>query len=353
MGNRHQGPGRGIEVKLSATILMDSHTDFPPTQAVPHFEALPPGVSVVVPVYNSAETLPLLIGRLQPVLESLAMPFEVILVNDGSADASWQGIVDLARSHAWVRGLCLTRNYGQHNALLAGLRHARYHSTVTMDDDLQNPPEEIPKLLAKFEEGFEVVYGAPDRRKHSAWRNLTSSVMRWMLRVAMGVKLAAEVSAFRAIRTDIRGAFERYYSPHVNLDVLLTWGSTRFVSVKVKHDPRQRGESVYRLRTLVSHGLAMVTGYSTLPLRLASLAGFTFTLFGVGVLTYVIVCYFKYGGSLPGFPFLASIIALFSGAQLFALGVIGEYLARIHFRMMDRPVYAIRTATDAAVTEKR
>jgi len=235
------------------------------------------------------------------------------------------------------------RNYGQHNALLCGIRAAKHEIVVTLDDDLQHPPEEIPKLVHKLAEGYDVVYGIPEKRQHGLWRNLSSLVTRWTLRSTLGSKVPHDFSAFRALRTQTRDAFERYYSPFVSVDVLLTWASTRFALVKVRHDPRQLGASTYTFRRLVSHALVMMTGFSTLPLRFASLAGFGFTLFGIFVLVYVLGRYFMLGGSLPGFPFLASTIAIFSGAQLFALGVIGEYLARVHFRVMDRPVYAIRS----------
>ena len=132
----------------------------------------------------------------------------------------------------------------------------------------------------------------------------------------------------------------------MSIDVLLTWGTTRFAAVPVRHDPRQVGVSNYTFRKLVRHALNMMTGFSTLPLQLASVVGFAFTLFGLLLLVYVIGRYLIEGGSVPGFPFLASTIALFSGAQLFALGIIGEYLARMHFRMMDRPSYVIRCILD-------
>ena len=129
----------------------------------------------------------------------------------------------------------------------------------------------------------------------------------------------------------------------MSIDVLLTWGTTRFTAVEVSHDPRRKGVSNYTFRKLLIHASNMMTGFSTLPLQLASLIGFTFTLFGVGVLVYVVGRYLIQGGPVAGFPFLASIIAIFSGAQLFALGIIGEYLARMHVRMMDSPTYAVRS----------
>jgi len=128
----------------------------------------------------------------------------------------------------------------------------------------------------------------------------------------------------------------------VSIDVLLTWATTRFAAVTVEHHPRRVGQSAYTLRKLITHALNMMTGFSTLPLQLASLIGFGFTVFGLLVLAYVIGRFAINGGSVPGFPFLASIVAIFSGAQLFALGIIGEYLARAHFRLMDKPAYTVR-----------
>ena len=299
-------------------------------------------VSVVVPVYNSAVTIDRLLSRLTPVLDRAASAHEVILVNDGSRDASWERIAALSGCDARVVGIDLMRNYGQHNALLCGIRSARYAIVVTMDDDLQHPPEEIPRLLATLAEGYDVVYGTPLQAQHGLWRNLASRITKLVLQGSMGAETARNISAFRAFRTPLREAFATYQSPFVSIDVLLTWATTRFTAVPVRHDPRHNLTSNYTARALLTHALSMVTGFSILPLQLASLLGFAFTLFGVAVLVYVVGRFFLQGGSVAGFPFLASIIAIFSGAQLLALGVIGEYLARMHFRSMERPTYAVR-----------
>ena len=303
------------------------------------------GISVVVPVYNGEATLQDLIARLGSALKHCGYPFEVVLVNDGSRDRSWEVVEDLARTHSWVRGINLMRNYGQHNALLCGVRAATYDITVTMDDDLQHPPEEIPRLLEKLAEGYDVVYGTPKREQHGLWRDLAARLTKLVLQVVLGAKTARKVSAFRVLRTHVRQAFGNYGSPFVSIDVLLTWATTRFAAMPVLHEPRQQGKSNYTLLMLILHAFNMLTGFTTLPLQLASLIGFAFTLFGFGVLAYVVVRYALEGGSVPGFPFLASMIAIFSGVQLFALGIIGEYLARIHFRLMDRPSYTVRGTT--------
>ena len=304
-----------------------------------------PSVSIVVPVFNSELTLRALIERLEPVLRTVADTFEVILVNDGSRDQSWLVAAELARAHSFVRAMNLMRNYGQHNALLAGIRCARNEIIITLDDDLQNPPEEIPHLLAQIAGGFDVVYGVPEHEQHGLLRDLSSQVTKLTLQSAMGAETARHISAFRAFRTELRAAFENYCGSFVSIDVLLTWATTRFTAVTVQHDPRRAGVSNYTLRKLIIHALNLMTGFSTMPLQIASLIGFAFTLVGLVVLLYVVARFLIQGGSVPGFSFLASIIAVFSGAQLFALGIIGEYLARVHFRMMDKPSYAVREDT--------
>jgi hypothetical protein len=163
-----------------------------------------------------------------------------------------------------------------------------------------------------------------------------------VLQGTMGTKVARKVSAFRVFRRPIREAFASYSAPSVCIDVLLTWGTSRFATIPVRHEARRMGASGYSSRRLVGHALTMMTGFSTLPLQLASAIGFVFTLFGLAILLFVLARYWIHGGSVPGFPFLASIIAIFAGAQLFALGIMGEYLARMHFRMMDRPSYAVQ-----------
>ncbi|MFC1888817.1 glycosyltransferase family 2 protein [Thermodesulfobacteriota bacterium] len=302
-------------------------------------------ISVVVPVYNSENTLRELVSRLEEVLRGSSDRFELILINDGSADKSWEVIQGLAAEYSWIQGINLMRNYGQHNALLCGIRAAVYDVVITLDDDLQHPPEEIPKLVQKLDEGFDVVYGRPETEQHSFWRDIASQLTKIALKSAMGAETARHASAFRVFRTQIRDAFQYYQSPNVSIDVLLTWGTMRFNALPVRHDPRKLGQTQYSFWKLVTQALNMMTGFSIFPLQLASLIGFAFTFFGVCVLVYIVARYLIHGGSVPGFPFLASIISIFSGAQMFAMGIIGEYLARMHFKMMARPTYTVRSIT--------
>jgi undecaprenyl-phosphate 4-deoxy-4-formamido-L-arabinose transferase len=180
-------------------------------------------LSVVVPVYKGETLIEPLVVQLGKVLPTFAENYEVILVNDGSPDHSWQVIQQLAREYSWVRGICMMRNYGQHNATLCGVRAACHDITITLDQDLQHPPEEIPLLLAKLEEGYDVVYGAPRKLPQALWRNVMTAAIKWILAKVIGLPSVYNVSAFRAFRTNLRDAFVNFQSPSLILDVLLSW----------------------------------------------------------------------------------------------------------------------------------
>lgn len=304
-----------------------------------------PTISVVVPVYQSSESLGPLVTRVHQALAG-KYGFEVILVDDGSKKDTWETVVSLAEEWDQVKGVRLSRNFGQHNALIAGLRTAVMDVTVTIDDDLQNPPEEIPVLVDSLLDGdLDVVYGVPEATKQSVLRRVAGRVTRLSLRSGLGVKSATDMSSFRAFRTPLRDAFEGELGTGVSLDALLTWGGAKFGSVGVQHTSRAAGSSNYSFGKLLRFALDTTTGYSAAPLQVASILGLMTALFGAGVLVFVTARPIILGDSVPGFPFLAATIALFSGVQLFTLGIIGEYLARIHFRTMRKPTYVIRETT--------
>jgi len=304
-----------------------------------------PGVSVVVPVFQSTETLTVLADRIDATLSHLG-PYEVILVDDGSQDSTWKRIEQLSALWPQVVGFRLGRNYGQHNALVAGIRQASFPVVVTIDDDLQNPPEEIPLLVSRLLSGnLDVVYGVPQRVEQSVPRKMASRITRLALSSGLGVDSALEVSSFRAFRTRVRDAFANDLGTNVSLDALLTWGSSQFGSVHVRHEPRNTGSSNYTFGKLVRFAIDTTTGYSTFPLQLASILGLATAGFGLVVLIYVVIRPWLTGASVEGFPFLASIVAIFSGVQLFTLGIFGEYLARMHFRIMRKPTYVISETT--------
>jgi glycosyltransferase involved in cell wall biosynthesis len=311
----------------------------------------PFGYSVVVPAYNSADSLPDLATRLELVLRSLGASFELIIVNDGSRDGTWSTVKELASRYPWVRGMCCMRNYGQHNALLAGIRAAQYSLVITMDDDLQHPPEHVPRLIEALTDDLDVVYAPPEREQHGFLRDIASVITKLALASAMGAEHARHTSAWRIFRTEIRDAFSECHSSMVSIDVLLTWGTSRFGHVALPHSARPMGASTYTFSKLVSHALNMITGFSTAPLQVASIAGFAFTIFGMATLVYVLINYVLNGRVVAGFAFLASMIAIFSGVQMFSLGMIGEYLARMHYRIMRKPTYVILHDTTLPLTD--
>jgi glycosyltransferase involved in cell wall biosynthesis len=303
-------------------------------------EPIEAGISVVVPVYRSEHTLPALVEELARVLPTLAPRHELILVNDGSPDDSWSVIERLARSYPFVRGIRLMRNYGQHNATLCGMRSARYATTVTMDDDLQHSPDDMRALLDKLAEGNDVVYGVWTERKRSWWRAFFAMLAKRAVAWVMGANTVRDMSAFRAIRTQVRRGFASFDGPDVLVDVLLSWGTTRFAAVPISERDRGAGQSNYSFWKLVKVSLLLLTSYTTAPLRFANLVGLFFTLIGLLAFLQVVYVYFVQG-SIPGFSFLAATILVFGGVQLFALGIVGEYLARVFERASGRPPYAV------------
>ena len=295
-------------------------------------------VSVVIPVYRSTTSLIPLVNRLEEAL--VGCEFEIILVDDGSPAATWEIAADLAKTHASVRAIRLGRNFGQHNALIAGIRSARHAVIVTMDDDLQNPPEEVPRLLAALGPSVDVVYGVSPNVAQTAWRRFGSSLARRIIS-RLGAVNVTQMSSFRVIRRDLRESFPEDLGPSVSLDAMLSWVTERFETIEVEHADRHDGKSNYSASRLVRFALDVTTGYSAVPLQIALTLGLATAAFGVAVLAYVLIRFAVSGTSVAGFPFLASIIAIFSGVQLLTLGVIGEYLARMHFRIMRKPTYVI------------
>jgi len=303
----------------------------------------PMDISVVVPCYKSGLTLPELVARLQVELPLVADQYEIILVVDGSPDDTYSVARQLENGDPeHLRTLLLRRNYGQHNALLAGLSRVRYDITVTMDDDLQHRPEELTRLVAPLADPLvDMVYGVATEEEHGFFRSLASRVVKGALALA-GVPNARSVSAFRAFRTNLREGFEHVADPFISLDVVLSWTTTAVRRVDIQMDQRTVGSSSYTLRALVRHAFNMVTGYGTVPLKLVTWLGLACSIFGFGLLVFVLVSFVRGEIQVAGFTTLASMIALFSGAMMLSIGVLGEYLGRLHFRSMQRPTFLVR-----------
>jgi len=304
------------------------------------------GISIVIPCYQTPGTFEQICDELLEHVGPLTYEIELVLVDDGSPDDTWERIVRVTETRNWVRGLRLSRNYGQHNALLAGLRDASHDVVITMDDDLQNPPAEIPRLIAALDEDIDLVYGTPAAEAHTLFRNLASVSTKRLMSRLLGPDVDAKTSAFRVFRRPLLNSSRLSSDPFISIDVLLSWATTRVSFIEVDFERRQAGTSGYTLTKLFRHALNMVTGYSVRPLRLVSGLGLIISIFGFFLLGFTLVRFIIEPSDVEGFTFLASSVALFSGVQLLSLGIFGEYLARVHFRSMGRPSYLVRDQTD-------
>lgn len=306
--------------------------------------ALKPGVSVVVAVYNGATTLEALTGRIRQVFAAQPDHLELIFVNDASTDGSWAAITALAARHRWVRGVDLARNVGQHNALLCGIRLARHAVVVTMDDDLQHAPEDIPRLVEGLSDGADLVYGIAHRQRQSPWR-VAGSVLLGLLLRARGNGGAPRYSAFRAFRTRLRRPFAERSAPNVCIDVLLSWGTARIATASVPHHGTAAPRSRYSPRKLLALAVEAATGFGAVSATPAILLGILLALSGGGAWLATIA--FPLGAGSTPLP----AITLLAGLQLCLIGWLGTYVTRLFDIASGRPPYVIAATTDA-VTER-
>jgi undecaprenyl-phosphate 4-deoxy-4-formamido-L-arabinose transferase len=273
--------------------------------------------------------------------------FEIILIVDASPDETWDVASRLAVSHANVIAIDLARNAGQHNALLAGLEFASFSRVVTMDDDLQHRAEDVLVLLDALEPNVDLVYGISRDEEHGAVRSLASRSTKAALN-SVGVSHAKYISAFRAFRSNLLTAVNFDQDQSTSLDVMLDWGTSRVKAVEVVMLPRAHGASGYTTAKLVRHAMSMVTGYSTAPLRAVTWLGLVLGLAGFGVLVATLARYYLGIITEPGFTSVVSLIAFFGGIQLLGLGVLGEYLGRLHARSLRRPAFVVRSVVGSS-----
>ena len=305
-------------------------------------------VSVVIPCYRTGQRVSRLVEEISKSLtEFTADSFEILMVVDGSPDDTWQQVQSAAHENKNVRGIELMRNYGQHAALLAGIRSARGEVVVTLDDDFQQNPAEIPSLIRALGDSYDLVYGVSTVEEHSALRNIASRSYKWLAEHMLQISNAKSVTAFRAFRRDLAAGFENTADPYAPLDVLLNWSTTRITSVPVRMNEREEGKSSYTFKSLVRHAINAVTGYSTTPLRFVTYVGLTTFLISFVLLARIFILYVYGDIRVVGYSSLAIMIAFFSGIQLLSLGIIGEYLGRLHMRSMGKPRYLIRTQTQS------
>ena len=308
----------------------------------------PLGLSVVIPVYGSEQVLPELAARLQAVLDRidpLRDNYEVIFVSDCSPDQSWQAIQALAATHPWVHGISLRMNAGQHNALMAGFAQARGQIIVTMDDDLQHSPADIPALLDELARGRDVVYARFKRRQHADWKVAGSYLNDLMAGYLMQKPRGLYLSPFRAMTAAIRDDVLRYQGPYVYVDGLILSVTRNIGAVDVDHHPRYAGDSGYGLRKSLSLWLKMATNFSIVPLRITSIAGICFAGLGFMLALLLIIQKFTLDRMPDGWSSMMVALLIVGGVQLLALGVLGEYLGRALLTLNSRPQYVIGETT--------
>jgi len=299
-------------------------------------------VSVVIPVYQSEATLRALTIRLLPVLRGIADNFEVIFVDDGSRDRSWQILKELQGENPdSVVAVRLMRNFGQHNAVMAGFHRARGNLVVTLDDDLQHPPEEITKLLTSLEQNdLDLVYGNYNRKQHASWRNFGSRLTVWFFQSIFKVHVTP--TSFRAMRRDLVESILPYDRNFTIIDGLLAWSTQRIGEVEVEHHPRASGSSGYSIRKLLLQLMNVVTNFSLAPLQLVSVFGIVSSLAGLMLALYYIYRYFSNAVGVPGYASLIVTVLVTSGLQLLSLGIIGEYLGRVLLNINKKPQFIER-----------
>jgi glycosyltransferase involved in cell wall biosynthesis len=308
-------------------------------------------ISVVIPVYNSGTTLDELFFRRNSSLSDLVgKHYELIFVNDGSSDASWPKLKSLAASHSNTIAINLTRNFGQHNALMCGFSHSKGDVIVTIDDDLQIPPEEISKLYNEIvQSGQDVVYGTYLTKKHSFYRNFGSELVQWIYRKTFNMNF--KITSFRIIRKEIIKLLLNYEKSFTYIDGLLCWFSNHMSTVNVEHQKRKSGKSGYSLSRLSLLALNMLTNFSIVPLQIASIVGIIFAASGFAFGIFFLLKKLFFDISVSGFASTIISITIFSGVQLLTVGILGEYIGRIHINVNKRPQYAIREIIDIQPTE--
>jgi undecaprenyl-phosphate 4-deoxy-4-formamido-L-arabinose transferase len=318
--------------------------------------ATPPAVSIVIPVFDEELNLAPLYARLAPVMDRIAGGAEAIFVDDGSADHSLELLRGLAAADPRVRVISFNRNYGQHAAVMAGLEVTRGETVVTLDADLQNPPEDIPRLLAKVAEGFDVVGGWRAERKDTWFRRWASrQINRMMRRIMSGVEFRDYGCMLRAYSRPVVESLRRCEERTPFIPALACQFARRIAEVPVGHAERTAGDSKYSLWRLLRLQADLVTGFTSMPLRLATLAGTLISLLSIGFGLFLVIRRLIQGPEAEGLFTLFAILFLLVGADFLALGVLGEYVGRIYVEVRRRPRSVVKETFNfsAAPVERR
>ncbi|MBM4296023.1 MAG: glycosyltransferase [Deltaproteobacteria bacterium] len=300
-------------------------------------------MSVIIPVFNEEDNLRELGERLIRTLTGMDRPFEIIFVDDGSTDRSWEILMELYSQHPHhIRALQFHRNFGQHPAVFAGFQAARGQVVVTLDADLQNPPEEIPRLVAKLEEGYDAVGGWRQDRHDSIFRRLPSQAINYIMSKVTGIKLRDYGCMLRAYRREVVDSINRCQESSSFIPALANLFARRVAEIPVGHAERTRGQSKYSLIKLIRLNFDLMTGFSNLPIHLVGLTGIAIAFLGLAFGLFLFIRRLFVGPEVEGAFTLFAILFVFVGLNTLGLALIGEYVGRIYREVRQRPRYVIR-----------
>jgi undecaprenyl-phosphate 4-deoxy-4-formamido-L-arabinose transferase len=316
-----------------------------------------PELSVVIPVYNEEAGLPELFARLFPALDKLGISYEVLFVDDGSRDRSAAMLADQFRTRPDVtRVVLLSANYGQHMAILAGFQSARGDIVVTLDADLQNPPEEIGKLLDKMHEGYDYVGSVRSQRQDVAWRNLASRAMNFLREKTTRIRMADQGNMLRAYSRSVIALVNRCNEVNTFIPALAYTFARNPTEILVRHEERAAGESKYSLYSLIRLNFDLVTGFSLAPLQIFSLLGIALSFLSGALFVMLMARRFLLGSEVQGIFTLFALEFFLMGVILFGIGLVGEYVGRIYQQVRGRPrfvVHAVLEQTDESAALPR
>ncbi len=300
-------------------------------------------LSIIIPVFNSEKTLEELVTEITVTMNTINKSYEMIFVDDGSKDNSWDVLLKLQKNNPKIITIAkLMKNFGQHNALMCGFNLSSGKLVVTMDDDLQNPPSEIKKLITHIEANkLDLVYGHTEEKKHKFWRNIGTTIIRFFFKVVFKTK--AKTTSFRIINRELILSILAYNLNYTYIDGLLAWNTSRIGNVTVHHNQRKYGQSGYSIGKLIALAFNLFTNFSLIPLQVVSGVGVITAICGFLASIYYIAQYFLSNISIPGYASIIIAILILGGVQLLALGIIGEYLGRLHLNMNKKPQYSVRT----------
>lgn len=298
--------------------------------------------SVVVPVFNSEPSLVELCQRITKVFLKMDESYEIILVDDSSMDNSWQIMKELIRNDKQVKIIQLMKNFGQHNAIICALNYVSGKYIITMDDDLQNPPEELPKMIKKIREGYDVVIGAQEVKQDSTFKNLGSFFIRYINVKIFNKPKDLKLSSFRIMKRVVADEIKKLKTPYPYVSGMLLSITRNISNVTVKHDKRKYGSSTYNISKLIKLAFNLIINYSSLPLKFLTFIGILVSVASFCMGLYFIIKKLIIGIPVPGWTSVVFLLSFFNGLLLIILSIIGEYLARIINEVSNRQQFVIR-----------